>query len=610
MTNRLADESSPYLLQHAGNPVAWQPWDERALAQARGEHRLIFLSVGYSTCHWCHVMAHESFEDAEVAALLNRDFVCIKVDREERPDIDRCYMAAAQALSGSGGWPLTVFLTPEGLPFHAGTYFPKRSGMGRPGMLDLVPAVAKAWQERPDELRDLGRRLIEALREEQQRPSVAASGGDDDLVRRATAELQAGYDAQYGGFGQAPKFPRPASLLFLLDQANGVGHAVTTDMALHTLRCMAAGGIHDRLGGGFHRYSVDQRWLVPHFEKMLYDQALLTECYLQAFLRSNDDALAAVARGICDYLLRDLAHPEGGFCSGEDADTPDPERPEAHGEGLFYLWRQQEIVRLLGARRAEIFCDVHGVSFDGNLPGEEWRGRNILLRTIDDAAATERWGLAVQELSRQLSEDAFALLAVRQQRPRPHRDDKVILAWNGLAVAALALAGRVLDEPRYLAAAREAAQTLPLRLADPESGRLARVWCRGRATALAQLDDYAYFVHGLLALHQADGDPVWLAQAIELVRQQQALFARPGGGWYDGPEEPDLPLRTCEAHDGAEPAGNSVAITNLLHLARLTGDERWHRQADEALAAWRPRLRDYPSAMPWLLRARVESWRP
>ncbi|OQX10589.1 MAG: hypothetical protein BWK76_20485 [Desulfobulbaceae bacterium A2] len=601
--NRLADETSPYLRQHAANPVAWQPWDTRALALARRDNRPIFLSVGYSTCHWCHVMAHESFEDAEVAALLNRDFVCIKVDREERPDIDRCYMAAAQALSGSGGWPLTVFLSPEGLPFHAGTYFPKRSGLGRLGMLELVPAVAKAWQERPDELRRLGQGLVNALREEQTRDMATTGPASSMLVRQAVDELMAGFDRDYGGFGRAPKFPRPAALLFALEQAEAGGDSTAAEAALHTLRRMAAGGIHDQLGGGFHRYSVDRQWLVPHFEKMLYDQALLAECYLRAWQRTGDPALARVVRGICDYLLRDLAHPDGGFCSGEDADSPDPQRPNEHGEGLFYLWRQQEIVHLLGARRAEVFCDTHGTTFDGNLPEEEWRGRNILVRALDDAAAAERWGLAPEELTRQLAADASVLLAVRQQRPRPHRDDKVILAWNGLAVAALALAGRVLEEPRYLSAARETARMLATRLRDPVSGRLARVWCRGRATAPAQLDDYAFFIHGLLALQQADGDPVWLARAVDLAQEQQALFARPGGGCFDGPDDPDLPLRTCEAHDGAEPAGNSVAATNCVRLAALTGDEHWRHLAAKTLNALLPRLRDYPSAMPWLLRA-------
>jgi len=599
--NRLAAETSPYLLQHANNPVAWQPWDAHALDQARQQGLPIFLSVGYSTCHWCHVMAHESFEDAEVAALLNRDYVCIKVDREERPDIDRCYMAACQALTGSGGWPLTVFLSPDSLPFHAGTYFPKFSGMGRPGMVDMLPAVAKAWRERPDELRRLGEGLITALRREQQAggdSSAEGAGLVAGLARQAVAELLAGYDREYGGFGSAPKFPRPASLLFLLEQDDVAGH----EAALATLRRMAAGGIHDRLGGGFHRYSVDRQWLVPHFEKMLYDQGLLVECYLAGYQRTANPELAEVARGICDYLLRDLAHPDGGFCSGEDADSPDPEQPLSHGEGLFYLWRREEIVHLLGARRADIFCEVYGVGFDGNLPGEEWQGRNILVRALEMSTAAERWGLEPAHLSRQLAEDAAVLLAARARRPCPHRDDKVILAWNGLAIAALAQAGRLLDESRYLAAARAAARTLPTRLHDPDSGRLHRIWCRGRAVAPAQLDDYACFVHGLLALYRADGDRVWLEQALALSEEQALLFARPAGGLYDGPDEPNLPLRTCEAHDGAEPAGNSVAAGNYAVLARYTGHALWRQRAHEIAAALLPRLRRYPSAMPWLLR--------
>jgi len=590
--NRLIGEKSPYLLQHAYNPVDWRPWGDEAFAIARREGKPIFLSIGYSTCHWCHVMERESFEDDSVAALLNRWFVPIKVDREERPDVDRVYMTAMQAMGMGGGWPLNVFLTPELKPFFGGTYFPPHGAFGRPGLTEVLPRIHEAWTSQRADLENTGDRVEEALAS-LNRPDHPAAA-IDSLIERAFRELSASYDAQHGGFGSQPKFPSTVNLDFLLRVAarDPARREAAVGMVAHQLDAMRAGGIHDQVGGGFHRYSTDSVWLVPHFEKMLYDQALIARAYLEAFQLTGRPAYAATARDVFEYVARDLTSPEGAFDSAEDADSEGE-------EGKFYVWTRAELGRVLGADDARIVAERYGVTDAGNFE----HGTSILheARTIEEVAAAH--GRSAPEVERRLDAARARLLEARSRRPRPHRDDKVITAWNGLMIATLAQGARVLDEPEYARRATRAAEFVWQRLGEGERGGLRRRWREGEAAQAGQLDDYAYYVHGLIELYAATFEPRWLERAVTLTQMQIARFwDEQDGAFFESPAgDPSIRVRLKDGYDGAEMAGNSIAAWNLQQLAVLLDRPDWKRKAARAFDYYGRRLEPYAAAMPRML---------
>ncbi|NOQ46297.1 MAG: DUF255 domain-containing protein [Desulfobulbaceae bacterium] len=598
--NSLINEKSPYLLQHAFNPVAWHPWSKDALALAGKEDKPIFLSIGYSTCHWCHVMAHESFEDPEIAALLNKWFICIKVDREERPDIDQMYMAATQAMTGSGGWPMSVFLFPDGRPFYAATYIPPKTQYGRPGFPDVLEAVHKAWTDRREDLSGTAGKLLEALQDSN---GNAATRINSDIQKRAFQLLAETYDDKYGGFGDAPKFPRPVVFNFLLRYWHDEKEQKALDMTLSTLRAMAGGGMYDQLGGGFHRYSVDAQWRVPHFEKMLYDQSQLVNSYLDAFQITEDAQYAGIAEEIFDYVLRDMHDQEGGFYSAEDADSDDPYEKGKHGEGAFFLWTEKDIVQTLSARAADIFNFCYGVEFDGNAlndPQQEFIGRNILYLYIQHTSqeAAAHFNMDSAEIEQRLSQSKKILFEKRELRTRPHLDDKVITAWNGLMIGALARGGAILNRPKYIDAAKQAARFIHGKLYDQENGRLYRRYRDGEAGIAGQLDDYAFLAAGLIDLYQVVHEPEWLQWAVALTEQQIKLFRDDRhGGFFDSVADNTIPVRMKGDYDGAEPAANSIAAMNLLKLGMLTGNGEWKEMAVKTIDVFSSRINTYPPAL-------------
>jgi uncharacterized protein YyaL (SSP411 family) len=607
--NRLGSEHSPYLLQHKDNPVDWQPWGDEAFARARTEDKPIFLSIGYSTCHWCHVMEHESFEDQQIADVLNRHFVSIKVDREERPDVDRVYMTFVQATTGSGGWPMSVWLTPRLEPFYGGTYFPPTGRWGKPGFVQVLEEIARVWREERDKVEASAGSIVERLR------SFGATGGaavpEPEVLEKTVGEFAASFDARRGGFGDAPKFPRPSELLFLLREHARTGHTDARDMALVTLRAMALGGMRDHVGGGFHRYAVDGDWRVPHFEKMLYDQAQLVLAYIEAAQVTSDPFYGDVAADTLDYVRRDLADADGGFYSAEDADSLPPEEaasPHAHKmEGAFYLWRDAEIGDILGDDAA-VFRARYGIEPGGNAPFDpqnEFTGKNLLYtaRPIDEVARlTGREPAAVEEA---LARARAVLLERRATRPRPHLDDKILTAWNGLMIAAFARAARVLDDgERYLTDARRAARFVRERLWDAERGTLLRRYRKGHASVDAYAEDFAYLIFGLLELFQADGDPQWLAWARELQSRQDELFWDEAGGWFSTTgRDPSVLLRLKEDYDGAEPAASSVGALNLLTLAHLCEDTALSDRLERTLEAFGARAAHLGRAVPLMMAA-------
>ena len=616
MPNRLADEHSPYLLQHKDNPVDWYPWGAAAFERAHKEDKPIFLSIGYSTCHWCHVMEHESFESWQVAEVLNRHFVPIKVDREERPDVDRVYMAFVQATTGSGGWPMSVWLTPSLQPFYGGTYFPPASKWGRPGFIDILKEIARAWEEDRARIETSAESITERLRELGRdgggRP-VPAPGALDEGVR----QFAAAFDARRGGFGDAPKFPRPSELLFLLREHARTGSTEARDMVLATLRAMALGGMRDHVGGGFHRYSVDGNWRVPHFEKMLYDQAQLVLAYLEAAQASGDPFFAEVAEDTLAYVQRDLADEAGGFYSAEDADSVPPEQagdPSPHKmEGAFYVWRDEEIGEVLGDD-ANIFRIRFGILPDGNAPFDpqnEFVHKNLLYtaRGIDEVMAATAKSRA--EVEAALGRARAKLQGRRATRPRPHLDDKVLTAWNGLMIGAFARAARIVDvgvdlkvRP-YIDVARRAALFIWKHLWNPETQTLLRRYRRGDAAVEGYAEDYAYLVFGLTELFQADGDPRWLEWALMLQRRQDELFADPiEGGWFSttGRDESVL-LRLKEDYDGAEPSATSVSVLNQLTLSHLRSDAGFEGSNERALGMFASRIEQGARTVPMMMAA-------
>ena len=571
-------------MQHAHNPVDWYPWGPEAFEQAQRENKLVFLSIGYSTCHWCHVMERESFEDLAIAELLNQHFIAIKVDREVHPDVDQTYMTAVELLAGYGGWPLTSILTPDGNTIDGATYFPPAE------LTRLLERAHSLWQERPDALRARAAQVAHSVsRALDSRGQAAAL--DDAIIDQAVAELVERHDELQGGFGLAPKFPQEPKLSLLIDQALRTGDEKPLAAAIFTLESMARGGIHDQVGGGFHRYATDNDWLVPHFEKMLYNQAQLAPLYLSGWRLSADPQLARVARRTLDYVLRDLTSPEGGFYSATDADSEGD-------EGRFFLWTPAELRAALPSEDAELAIRFHGVTEAGNV-----EGRNILHVPValDDVAAAE--GVSAERLRQRLVGIHQRLYRVREQRPHPHRDEKILTAWNGMMIAALAEAGAALDEPRYLAAAERAADLLWSK-ARPAPGRLTRVYVNGRASQPALLEDYAFLGAGMIALYDASTDPRWLARARELADALWSRFNDPeGGGLFMGEASTDTPLmaRPKDLSDGAMPSATSAALQLLTALDQRSDDLAYGNRARELLAAVSGRVQRTPSAYPSLL---------
>lgn len=606
--NHLIGEKSPYLLQHAHNPVDWYPWGEEAFEKARREKKPIFLSIGYSTCHWCHVMARESFENGEIARILNGRFVPIKVDREERPDVDKVYMTYVQATTGGGGWPMSVWLTPDLTPLLGGTYYPPEDRWGRPGFKNVLMRISEAWKQDPDRLIASSEDILRELRKASAAPAAAGPGGDGSLLDRTYAAIQASYEPRYGGFGDAPKFPRPAALNFLLRYYARSGSRDALDMVLFTLHRMADGGIHDHLGGGFHRYSVDERWHVPHFEKMLYDQGQLAATYLDAYQITHEAFFAETARGILDYVRRDMTGDQGQFYSAEDADSPVPGNPREHAEGAFYVWERGEIAGLLGPRLAEILDFHYGVEKGGNVSGEppgELSGKNVLIvsHTVEETAG--RFALAADEVERMLAQARRRLFEARSQRPRPQVDDKTLAAWNGLMISAYARADQVLGEEKDAESAKAGADFIRRRLYDEKSGGLFRRYRKGEVRIEGYLDDYAFVIQGLLDLYEACFDADYLTWAIALQEKQDALFwDEKSGGYFSTTGKDDtILLRLKEEYDGAEPSPNSVALLNLSRLALMTDSEEYDRKADQTLAAFRRVLTTAPHALPQMATA-------
>ncbi len=576
MSNRLQHAHSPYLLQHRENPVDWWAWSDEAFEAARAQDKPVFLSIGYSTCHWCHVMAHESFEDEEVARLMNDAFISIKVDREERPDIDNLYMTVCQMMTGHGGWPLTVLMTPDKKPFFAGTYFPKHSRHGRPGMLDLVPRIQQAWQEERQKLLASAEEITGILQEAAARPASGRSL-DQDALHLAFAQLRRRFDPQHGGFGTAPKFPAPHNLLFLLRYWKRTGEDLALRMVEATLHHMRLGGVYDHVGYGFHRYATDARWTLPHFEKMLYDQAMIALACVETFQATGNAAYEQTARDIFTFVLRDMTAPEGAFYSAEDADSEGR-------EGKFYLWTLDELRAVLDADLAALVVRIYNVEAAGNFEEEATRqrtGENVLYLKKPLAEHAAALGVDEATLAARLERARQILFDHREARVHPGKDDKVLTDWNGLMIAVLARAARVFDDDAYARAAQGAAAFL-LTTMRRDDGRLLHRFRRGDAALPGTLDDYAFLVWGLLELYETTFDAAYLDAALALNAHALAHFWDDDhGAFFFAPDDgEDLIVRQKEAYDGAIPSGNSVAMGNLLRLARLTGNTDLEERAD------------------------------
>jgi uncharacterized protein len=610
-TNHLINEKSPYLLQHAHNPVDWYPWGEEAFATARKENKPIFLSVGYSTCHWCHVMEGESYSDTQIAKIMNANFVSVKVDREERPDIDNIYMTFVQATTGSGGWPMNVWLTPDLKPFVGGTYFPAKDSNGNPVFRNVLLEVADAWKRRHDQIVASSKEITSQLQKFVQPSNSSGQKVSREILQKAYNQLAQSFDSEYGGFGGAPKFPRPVVLNLLLrtyaaspDSPEGK-HAL--EMTLFTLRKIAEGGIHDHLGGGFHRYSVDAVWHVPHFEKMLYDQAQLASAYLDAYQITHDSLFAATARDILDYVQRDMTGPEGGFYSAEDADSLVQAGKPDHREGAFYVWTKDEVDHVLGPERAKVFDHVYGIEAKGNAGDSdtsgELAGKNILIERHSVADVAREFNSSEDQVRQLLEESRKLLLTARNQRPRPSRDDKVVTSWNGLMISAFARGAQVLDEPRYLTTARQAADFVQTKLYRENDKTLLRTYREGESKIDGFTDDYAFFIQGLLDLYEVSFDTDWLDLATALQNTQNALFWDKKGDAYftTTGKDPNLFLRSKKDFDGAEPSPNSVSALNLTRLSWLFDNKDWHRTAEQTIDAFQVQLSRSPSSLPQML---------
>ncbi|MCK8824656.1 thioredoxin domain-containing protein [Fuchsiella alkaliacetigena] len=584
--NQLITEKSPYLLQHAYNPVDWYPWGEEAFARARQEDKPVFLSIGYSTCHWCHVMERESFEDQEVADFLNQHFISVKVDREERPDVDSIYMKVCQALTGRGGWPLTVIMTAEMEPFFAGTYFPKESRGGRPGLLDILTKVQQLWDEDREELLDTSNQINSLLAqiESQELTESIANEEVEDLLDQTYYQLKADFDQRYGGFGVAPKFPTPHKLMFLLRYQQWCGEQQALNMVEQTLEGMDRGGIYDQLGYGFSRYSTDAKWLAPHFEKMLYDNALLAIVYLEAYQLTDRQEYAEIAREIFTYILRDMTDEKGGFYSAEDADSEGV-------EGKFYLWTPAEVKEILGEQLGAEFCTAYDITEAGNFEGQ----------SIPNLIKNDRSKL---ELDEQFAEAKKKLFEEREKRIHPHKDDKILTSWNGLMIAALAIGSKVLGEEEYLQAAQKAVDFIWKELYQDQQRLLAR-YREGEADYLAYVDDYAFLIWGLIELYESSFAVEYLNKALTLNQELLEYFwdQESGGLYFYGSDAEELLTRPKEIYDGAIPAGNSVAMLNFLRLARLTGDSSLEDKAEQQLRFFWQQIAKQPTAHTYFMLA-------
>jgi len=582
--NRLLYEKSPYLLQHARNPVDWFAWGEDAFSKAAKEIKPVFLSIGYSACHWCQVMEAESFEDQEVAALLNEQFVSIKVDREERPDIDKIYMTVCQSMTGSGGWPLTVVMTPDRRPFFAGTYFPKEAKLGRQGLMQILPQMADLWENQREELLEIGEQATEMV----QKISSSAQAGDLSIknMEEAFILLQGRFDRQYGGFGGAPKFPSGHTLSLLLRWWKRSGDEKGLAMVEKTIDAMWRGGMYDHLGFGFHRYSTDVGWLVPHFEKMLYDQAMLAIAYTEAYQATRKAEYAEIARQVFAYVLRDMTSPEGGFYSAENADSEGE-------EGRFYVWTREEIKDILGERQADVFSRFYGVTEAGNFEGS----RNILHVSEELDEFAEREGMDPGKLRKGLEESREKLFLVRGKRIRPSKDDKILTDWNGLMIAALAKGAQALNESRYADVAARAADFLLKNLRRPD-GRLLHRFREGEAAILGYLDDYAFLIWGLLELYQATFETRYLKEAVGLTNDILEIFwdEKDGGFFFTGGDAEEVLVRSKEVYDGAIPSGNSVALLNLARLGRMIANEEFEKKAEALARAFGGQIARSPTA--------------
>ncbi|MBI5624358.1 MAG: thioredoxin domain-containing protein [Elusimicrobia bacterium] len=612
--NRLLGEKSPYLQQHAYNPVHWYPWGEEAFAKARRENKPIFLSIGYSTCHWCHVMEKESFSKTEIAAVMNRHFVSIKVDREERPDVDEVYMTAANGAGWGGGWPLSMWLTPELKPFFGGTYFPPDAGFGRPGFKHILERIAEIWKTRQADVRSDAERVTKVL-EQYTRVEGRSGPLNPEALDNGFTGYKDSFVASKGGFGGAPKFPMPVNQNFLLRYSARTSEKKALEMTAQTLREMAKGGIYDHMGGGFHRYSTDDKWHIPHFEKMLYDNAQLAVNYLEAYQAAKDPELARVARETLDYVLRDMTHPEGGFYSAEDADSLPPELKgkvedighEHRSEGAFYLWTKAEILLVLGRETGELFSYRYGVEAGGNAesdPQGEFKGKNILYLAHTLPETARKSGKPEAEVTRSLADARRKLLEARAPRPRPHRDDKILSDWNGLMISAFAKAAQVLDDPKYLEAAGRSARFIRKQLYDGKTNRLHRRWREGERKVPGLGSDYALLTQGLIDLYEASFDPAWIEWAVRLSEAQLKLFYDPGkGGFYQTApgHDKNLLVRTMDDSDNVIPAASSVAALNFLRLSQFTGRKDFREAAEKTLTRFGAQMAQQPRSLPQML---------
>jgi uncharacterized protein YyaL (SSP411 family) len=594
--NRLINEKSPYLLQHAHNPVDWHPWSEKTFERAGAENKPVFLSIGYATCHWCHVMEKESFEDKEVAGYLNDAFICIKVDREERPDIDAVYMAACQMLTGRGGWPLNLFLTPDKKPFFAATYLPKNSRFGRAGLIELCQQVKKVWASQTVKVRESAASIANNLH--RVFSFTSAEEPDESLLDIAYTQIRRMYDPQAGGFEPAPKFPTPHRLLFLLRCYHRTGEPHALEMVENTLTAMRLGGIWDHVGFGFHRYSTDKHWLLPHFEKMLYDQALIAMAYLETYQVTKNPLYARTAEEIFTYVLRDMTSPEGAFFSAEDADSEGE-------EGKYYVWTVDEFRKQIHDARSDMWERILRLSPEGNFKDEasgQKSGANILHLTIGLNQWADRYGMKQEELEENWEKIRSRLFYIREKRIHPLKDDKILLDWNGLMIAALAFGARVLDKPQYAEAAETAVRFILSKMKDA-GGRIFHRFRDGELAVQAQAADYAFLIYGLISLYQATFDLTFAEAAVNLQESMMSEFWDDdnGGFFTTGKGNADLPVRPKELYDGAIPSANSVAFYNLLCLFRLTGNPKWEEKAQALLRAFSGTVASQPTASTFFL---------
>ncbi len=601
--NHLVGQRNPYLLQHIHNPVDWYPWEEEALNKAIKEQKPILLSIGYSTCHWCHVMAHESFENEDIAKIINESFIAIKVDREDRPDLDQIYMAAVTAMTGQGGWPLTVFLTSEGKPFFGGTYFPPFAKWGSPGFMDLLQTISQAWQNQRAEILSSSNQITQALLEQTQRFTQTTQLPQLSLLERAFQSISSQFDRLNGGFGGTPKFPMGHYLSFLLRFYKRSGDKNILSMVESTLRAIASGGIYDHLGGGFHRYSTDAYWHVPHFEKMLYDQALLVKAYLECYQVTGDLQYALIVRETLDYVLREMQHPEGGFYCAQDADSLSLEVGHTI-EGAFYVWSKKEITEILGEENASIFCYAFGVEDEGNAkqdPHGEFVGKNILYIAHSFIDVAVHFKKDIDQINQIIKKAKYQLFNVRKSRPSPHLDNKILSDWNGLMLGVFSFAGVVLDEPRYIFEAKRSADFILTHM--KLKNRLLHSWCQNQSNILGTLEDYSFFINGLLDLYEASLEDQYLLEAKKFTDDMILLFEdkSQGGFFLTANDVQNLIIRPKDIYDGAIPSGNSVAAHLLIRIYLMSSEQKWFDSLERLFKAFAEIIETSPSAYSFAL---------